>query len=279
MIHQIRSTREKRDGFHYQIQVLLRSGLPGSSFLMCLLWSSWAWHSNTAKAIPRGLSLGLIALLYTAAMFCAGLFSSRAATAANEVLIQSQVCGFFDDRLMNPTNRLKNFTEDTMASADALGLATGWTYQQSLDYARACYSDVSKSSSSQCTKFAMPRLTSNIDRAAPCPFASGVCEQPAISLQSELIDSHFDLGINAPARDRIRLRRSTACAPIPLQEKYSSGWVDAPPNWDLLPGDHVIYYNVGPQGPFFNGPFSPPYNWTWADTNISWSFATGYNTL
>lgn len=47
-------------------------------------------------------------------------------------------------------------------------------------------------------------------------------------MDSGLIDSSADLGLNTPADERVQFRRVTTCAVVAI-DKYASGWTEARP--------------------------------------------------
>ncbi|KAF2813088.1 uncharacterized protein BDZ99DRAFT_496164 [Mytilinidion resinicola] len=111
-----------------------------------------------------------------------------------------------------------------------------------------------------------PRLNSTITRNSPCPFADGVCETPALKFDSGLVDSNDDMGLNAREEDSIQIRRVTTCAPVLIEERYSSGWIQPPEADDALPGDTFKLYCFGQ-----SIPQTFPDNVTFAWSNYSQS--------
>lgn len=82
-------------------------------------------------------------------------------------------------------------------------------------YAKACYSG--SQDPLACSKFPVPSISWTSDGNATCPFESGTClygDTAAFQAVSKQIDSHHDLGINAPPAGRILLEKTTTCAPL-----------------------------------------------------------------
>jgi hypothetical protein len=101
--------------------------------------------------------------------------------------------------------------------------------------------------SSLCSSYANRRIVSKLNKEAPCPFADGACITPAISIDSGHLDSDLDLGITATPANRIQMRRITTCAPVPIEEKYSSGEITQVRKLDGPGGEpQSIYYYLGP---------------------------------
>lgn len=123
-------------------------------------------------------------------------------------------------------------------------------------YAHACYGG--RNDPLQCSKLPVPALKYNVDRNATCPFQSGICtygNTAAFSMTTGMIDSHLDLGINAPEENRIQVEKSTTCAPIRAKDYFQ--FVNSTGEDGLgRIGDEVILYNFGPmlaeQGNYFN---------------------------
>ena len=113
-------------------------------------------------------------------------------------------------------------------------------------YARACYGG--SNDTLQCSKLPVPALKYNIDQNATCPFQSGICyygDTAAFSMTTGLIDSHLDLGINAPEEHRIQVEKSTTCAPLRANDYFE--FVNATNENRLgVIGDVMVLYNFGP---------------------------------
>jgi hypothetical protein len=254
VIHQLRSTPHERDGFHHQYQAILRSGLTDLSVFFQFARTALAWRSNTNNVIRRALPLLFIAIFHAAAFYAAGIFSSRVARTAGEVLIKSDICGWPSEQSFKDYTQ---WSEEDKESADVFLTAMVQSFRYSASYARSCYGTGSGSKPSICNIYSTRSIQSKIDRAAPCPFTEGTCTNMAIAIDSGLIDSHLHLGINAPAQDRVQLRKLTTCAPIPLEERFSSNWTSetTPELQDLLlyqmgqtilaPGDSYKHYYLG----------------------------------
>jgi hypothetical protein len=110
---------------------------------------------------------------------------------------------------------------------------------------------------STCNIYTVQSVQSKVNRAAPCPFIKRTCMNPAVAIDSGLVDSHIHLGINALAHDRVQFRRLTTCTPILLEEEYSSNWTsETAPGLQtqlllqlgqtlVAPGDSYKYYYLG----------------------------------
>lgn len=82
------------------------------------------------------------------------------------------------------------------------------------NYVKQCYPDVHDTEG--CNTFVSRRLPINITRDAGCPFLGDICksEDANLVLDTGLIDSHHNLGLNAPPRDRYQFRVVLQSAPL-----------------------------------------------------------------
>lgn len=77
------------------------------------------------------------------------------------------------------------------------------------------------------------------------------------------IDSHEDLGINAPVSERVTYRKVTTCAP--LHTKGHAEMVNGSTTDGELPGDTIWHYFYGP----VEGTNTLTANWTYAYNTVS----------
>ncbi|KEF60128.1 uncharacterized protein A1O9_04978 [Exophiala aquamarina CBS 119918] len=89
-------------------------------------------------------------------------------------------------------------------------------------YARQCYGQdaaLNKLRCSMYTKRSIAWTASEVDY----PFAGSICSAPlALQLDSEIIDSHMDLGMNTPDSARVGFRKVTTCSPLKVTPEYGS---------------------------------------------------------
>jgi hypothetical protein len=237
VLHQVRSTREPRDGLHHQQQILLRNSASQNSTLIELLKVGWFWKSHAKGGIWRSIPLIILAVTHTLAFALAGLFSSRVATTSDEVLVRSSYCGTFKF----PDVELADYNESSWDSANAHEMNRRARAIWSTTYSRQCYVD---SSATGCDIFVKQQIKSDVDRTVSCPFAEGVCRNPSegvVRVDSGPVYSDTDLGINTHRRDALIYRRAMTCAPL---DSYNfSEWKNGT-NEDL-PGDKFKYYYYG----------------------------------
>ncbi|KAI1624681.1 hypothetical protein EDD37DRAFT_627721 [Exophiala viscosa] len=214
-------------------QFILRNA--GSSLATAGHMLSLACRSrrSTKRRSLRSYTIGLLALIYAALFMTAGVFSNRAISAASTnggsaVLARSKQCGVWNQTYFNIVNY------EDWSDENEFGLYTQWQAKQahdvqlSLEYAQECYLSQASTqilapangpapanASSLCHTFRSPKLTWK-NSTGSCPFEPRMCQNGSrvIVLETDHIDSHADLGINAEPRDRLQYQRKTTCAVI-----------------------------------------------------------------
>jgi hypothetical protein len=276
-IHQCRSTSVPRDALHHQQQILLRLGISNTDFLWRLLKTTWAWKNETALLIRRQGPLISFGVIHCAVIFVASLFISQLASSSSGVLLQPLTCGWIDLRVLQRAHdRLI-----TSPGADAFYVTAKMLYGAAKDHSRQCYTQTALLDSPRCNEFIRPTIDSGVRYNDPCPFQDTMCDTPAITLDTGLIDSHVHLGMNAPPANRVQFRKVLSCAVIPADRDHSTGWTTNSTTplfpWDPVGSGEGIgwkYYNLGPQN--IMGVERPSTYWM---TNVSNSHQNPYNTL
>lgn len=246
-LHQIRSTSANQDGLYHQQQTLLRNAVNGSNALWELTKVGWAWRSNSRSVLWRSLPLIIITTIHVVCFAIAGLFSSRVITTNDEVLVLSKNCGLplgLPDAITARPETVNSTQLDILNSDAVLGR---WNYGRAAAYSRACYGEEPGLYTPTCRFYVRQQLDSAIDRSAPCPFASGLCETSAARFDTGFVHSSRDLGFNAPEHDAMLFRRVTTCVPLLAEEKYGSAWEPAENfqgQWPV-PGDSLRLYSMG----------------------------------
>lgn len=115
-------------------------------------------------------------------------------------------------------------------------------------YAKSCYGG--NHNNQTCGKYPVPSIPWTANQNATCPFQSGTCvfgDTAAYEMVSKLIDSHVDLGINAPKSSRIQLEKTTTCAPLRQVGHVEVVQVTNETSSSLLavPGDQIIQFYYG----------------------------------
>lgn len=204
ILHGFFSTNSSQDALHNQRQALLRnSATPlGSIWLIMQMVHAWSRLGyEGARPIRRLFPLLGATLLIAISLAAASGLSSRIAQ-SNEVLLEGSSCGNLDYR-------------GNVSAYSQVGVP--YIFRQlskAADYTLRCYE--SKSPSNECNTFLRPTLPMTIIPNASCPFTPSLClsQDANTILDSGLIDSHDDLGLNWPAESRFQMQQKLHCAPL-----------------------------------------------------------------
>lgn len=257
LLHTYYSSPQYEDAIYHQRQIILRNSTSPESGLVSLLQMLWAWKRFKAKStrlvrIIVPLTLSLICLtLFT----FAGGFSSKISTSVgDEVLIQSESCGF-------------NGRIETQEDELALQSRYAEKSNNALNYAQQCYG-TNVSRLLDCNKFALPRLpkeTSNSN--AECPFSPEICQSKSnLRLDSGYIESHSHFGINAHPDLRFLWRYVLHCGPL-RTEGYTTSVVDNNTTWAM--------YHYGNRTNGRAGPISADYIYREEDVESQYRVTPG----
>ncbi|KAK2606837.1 hypothetical protein N8I77_005562 [Diaporthe amygdali] len=245
VLHQSYSTSESRDALHHQRQVLLRnsgssdSGVVSHGFIHVRVSASLisdsqfkfialfhAWRGSNLQAIIRTAPALLLAIFCTIAFTIAGGFSSQIQFGNDDigsaVLIDGTNCGI-----------LSNIT--SFRDQVALEKVAARLFDTANNYVQQCYS-ANSTGVTDCKHFASQRLPGFMENMAPCPFKDSLCRSNSTNLYLDtgFLDSHADLGSNAPPDERMFLRHKLQCAPLLTKGRVS------------VHGNYTRY-NYGPQ--------------------------------
>jgi hypothetical protein len=154
-----------------------------------------------------------------------------------EVLVLSPLCGSID----------------YLASMDASRNYVATVSTTSVPYAEECYREQTLLPA-RCKAYVHPRISFTTERAA-CPFDQKFCiantsaSNPAVLLDSGLVDLNDGFGFNLPDRDRISYRRRTTCAVLSLEGRTSivnaSDFPDALQANRDIPGEQLLLTHYG----------------------------------
>ena len=201
-LHQCLSSGKAEDGIYHQRQMILRNSTNEINSLGNLLSMLLAWRKKADRPFYRMLPLIGLSMICVPAFAVASIFSSKISSAmGNEVLISSPSCGIPSENTQDPQKLQTIFSP--------------WFSRQmstSANYARKCYSNASVDG---CGPFIRRQLPSTVDRNASCPFES-LCRNKDnnIKLDTGFLNSHTDLGLNAPQNLRFTMRIVNHCAPL-----------------------------------------------------------------
>ncbi|TKA77902.1 hypothetical protein B0A55_03344 [Friedmanniomyces simplex] len=210
-----RAKATSRDGLFYDQQAMLRNSGSDSGALWQIAKMGAQWRKTSRHAVPRSLYLALFAGLHLAAFAVAGIFSAKITGTNSEILLRSDQCG-----TINFTSTISGDTESILT------LLRQFQYLRvdaavSANYIATCFLNTS-STPVNCDSYVRSKPSWTLSEESSCPFADEMCygapgtSVPSISvhLDSGPIDSMLDLGINAPPRDRVTLKKLLTCAPL-----------------------------------------------------------------
>jgi hypothetical protein len=196
----------RRDGLFHQQQTILRNGVTPITIATAYFHMWKAWGSSKPNVIRRTWPM-IIAAVISFGFFVVALpFITALAMLDNqgdEILIQSPNCGFW-----------KPLFAADMATASMELANRSW---EGAAYVDSCYE--SQAPSALCDRFLPQRRLPTFGWTdTVCPFGDGLClgrgKFAGVILQTKILDSHVDFGFNAPPKDRIKLQRTTVCAPL-----------------------------------------------------------------
>lgn len=232
IIYRARAKPGLQDGTHHYQQAIYRntSSPIGVAWAImtgsCVYSGREGWSKFWRKASPpvrpnsrlkrRCCCFGAILPLGIRAAFVAAgvglpLVVTNPAFNSNQVLIEPRNCGFVVWNVTD-TDDMAAFEDYTLRTANA-----------ALAYVNECYSP--SASSLACSTLPTARIAYDAVTTDGCPFGKR-CKSPTISLKTGWIDSHKDLGINAPKRDRLQIRKTTECAVIDVDDLIERTTVD-----------------------------------------------------
>lgn len=236
ILHRCYSTTADRNAIHHQRQVILRNSRTAESALFEILSLFWAWRKSQTQLVASLMPLVTFSVCYLAAFTVAGGFSSSISSSiGDEVLINGRNCG---------TPTYNETIESSMIQAEItseLGNNAG-------NYAQQCYRTNESSATTACNRFVRSSLARHtVNTAAECPFQNQICRkaQSSIRLDSGYIDSHHDLGLNAPSGERFAYRYVLQCTPLETYN-YTSHIEENGSGWDMY------HYGFLPDGPSDN---------------------------
>jgi len=240
ILHQLRVVRSPQDGLYHQEQVLLRNSTSPSAAFWEFLRIGWAWRGRAEYSLARVTPLILLAAAQVVVFTLAGVFSSGTFSVTNEVLVQSDACGYIN----YPTGgagEIFNTTDWSLLNAAFVEDRTAAT--KSLAYARTCYGDYT---GSDCNYFIVPSIASN-NATVACPFDDSMClknDGTGVMQMSSSVHSIEQLGINSKYDYGVTYNRVTTCAPL-VTEGYQQWFKNAQGVDQYLEFFYGSYINTG----------------------------------
>jgi hypothetical protein len=206
IVHQIRTSKEAKDGLYHQQQATLRNNSSDVATVWRLASMGFAWRSHGINSTRKSFVLIVTGLFHFLAFGAAGLLSSHFTTVGNEVLLaQNPACGAL---------LLLNSTETTNQSGN-IEAYTKNSVQTSQQYVQHCLAE--QATLPQCNRLRRSTLNWTSISNVPCPFESGSClglVNSSLYFDSGLIDSREDLGVNSNDANRVQYRKAATCNPL-----------------------------------------------------------------
>jgi hypothetical protein len=199
---------------------------------LTFLRQAWAWRRRTSSPFLRSIPWALFAIIYAVVFALLSIFSSEVSKAAGEQrLVRPGNCGYWtvQGTIQSDYNKAVNAYSSTALNDSTTAAA----------YARQCYAGTGNNL--ECSTFPKSALTYSIDVNASCPFASEMClqgETAAFSVDTGLLDSRDDLGINTPDFGRVQFRKVNTCAPL-----RTKGFMTVMNDTNF--NSQILYYNFG----------------------------------
>lgn len=198
-LHQLRSSRGPQDGLHHQHQNILRNTTSPGGAAWQFLQLTFYWWNRAKRPVLRSFPWAILGLAYLAVFGVAGVFSSEVTKAAgDDRLIRSNNCGYW---------RLDG--SGSLQAQNAFNAKTLNDTIEASNYARSCYGG--SHDPLQCSTFVNSEIKWTSDQNATCPFENGTTcvwsDTAAYKMETQEIDSHVDLGINAPIHHRVKYKK------------------------------------------------------------------------
>ncbi len=250
IVHQTREPLHPRHDIHQQQQVLLRNTESTSRAAWDHLELALACRGRVKWALMRSLFIVCLATVYAVALVAGGLLSSNLATQSTEVLVSSPNCG---DLMIIPQEApgpVDDYWRQKIQYNDVEGYRAVVTAKS---YAETCYGATADIEATGCKEFTHRDLSDKTTvTEIPCPFADDICQTSGVLLDSGILDSRFDMGINTPKADSIGFRSQAACAVL-KQDGYVSDWQSDPigPVLQQGPGGEPRSYVAGDKYKYF----------------------------
>ncbi|KAF1977635.1 hypothetical protein BU23DRAFT_527175 [Bimuria novae-zelandiae CBS 107.79] len=228
LLHRLFSSHVPMDGLHHQRQVILRNADTAAQGMMTLIYAL-KWRRKASRPFRRVLPVLVYAVIIFAAFTASGLFSSQITTnTANEVLLTGKNCG-----ILYRGAATEEMQEIYMRTSD---LNEQYATQRSaayLNYASQCYPSSRAEQSENCRPYIKPKLNYTITGNAPCPFDDTMCllKSGNLVMETALLDSQEDFGINSPKKRRFGFRVKAQCAPL-VTEGFSKIHQPEDPQYD-----------------------------------------------
>ncbi|KAJ1324032.1 hypothetical protein MN608_10091 [Microdochium nivale] len=229
------------DIFGLQQQVSLRNSPSGFRATLDAVLVLLSWRGKPGKRrVRRAALIAVPGIVTWGGFLVASLLTSRVATEFTDramVRAKPERCGFLTYTLNNQSDVAKSFTTlDEFRDLAADKWANDTVAARA--YALSMQSDTTRAGRSR-SVYINPKLSYTLETNLPCALPdSSYCfnnDNSTIRLTSAKLDSHNDLGINAPPADRVLFQHKAECS-IMNNQPF------------LAEDDSFRYYSMGPVG-------------------------------
>lgn len=232
-LHCLYSTRASHDAIYHQRQTVLRNAANAATGVTSLYQVLNAWRRAHPKtSFRRILPLLIFSCIAWVAFGVASTFSSRLSTITGDaVLISSNNCGHMYATVNSNLTDLTEVYQRYLAQRSIF----------SAQYAEQYYHE--GHTVEGCSALIKQHLSTAVTADALCPFPGDICKSrdANLVLDTGLIDSHYDLGSNAPVGQRYQIRLVLQAAPLKTEGYKQS---DGP---DSMTQDSYAQYHYGPR--------------------------------
>ena len=146
----------------------------------------------------------VLAFVHFVAISAAALFVTRLAETNSLALLEAETCGTFGD-----PSQSTSFNETYRGPYETWAESYAQTRAKAFTYSVACHTFDGKQNQSispKCINMGIVPPTWLVVQNVACPFSDHVCSEPALRLDSGLVDTLSDLGINTRPDDRLQYR-------------------------------------------------------------------------
>ncbi|KAJ4353322.1 uncharacterized protein N0V89_005050 [Didymosphaeria variabile] len=219
--HRGYSASGPQDGIYHQRQAVLKNSDNATAGLISWYLLLRAWRKIGHRPYRRMAPIALFTIMLAVSVAAASLLSSRISSAmGQEVLIRGE-CGV---NLLGHYIAGQDKNPEVETSPEFFTVLLPFLSRRLIsfsNYALSCYAN--NSDSRGCNTFVKSRLPFTSNRTANCPFQQDICRlsNGNILLDTGYLNSHVDMGFNAPVQNRFFYRRTTHCAPL-VTEGYKS---------------------------------------------------------
>lgn len=268
-IHQKRATAGLRDEFEAQLQVVLRNCVSADGAAWDLFSLGRAWDGRRPGVWSVAGWMSASATMIYAAFIVAGIFVGQIATNSYDainVLLAPQACGFIN----------LNAGASGRAGYSNVNINVSTNAQQ---YARSCYGGGSIISPISCSVYPVSSLNYNAEMTdQACPVLGGAAcfeddpDASPLRLRTEVVDSHRDLGINAPQGDRLSVQYEATCAPLDFDfvDDFMTSTTSTFKDVFFYPSEQNGTLEVYDFGPWTQFDFNTSYTFTYSPVVRSW---------